>query len=348
MHEVEIMNMKHTKYIFSVALMALSFASCQKDDMPIVVNGNEGSIRYAVSMGDASQTRGSVMNEVSTLVLSDKDGIMTIPMKCVVTEGISADACISEYSTDTRGTLVNTTDNDNKALTEFISTVSSFVAKAYNGNTEIASQTVTWSTGKWVATPETKWPKSTELTFFAYANMPGSQTAEIASTGVSMEHTVSASASDQKDILFGYYKGNGGNRGTAEIRFQHPLTAVIFKVGDIGDEVITSISLSGLAASGTVTMGANGSIGDWNVDAYTATSSQSDDEGLDVDETTKIIGEPFILIPQDLAANEVMLTVVCQSGLILETVITSDEWEKGKTNTYTIGYTAPDPSSIDR
>ena len=255
---------------------------------------------------------------------------------------------VSVSDITTKGGLVNNNDNNNYSDIPLEDVLSPFKVAAYNGTNPVFTtsglnpanvETVSFASSSWTMPNTYYWPQNTELKFFAYANLPaeGSSVA-ITSAGQTLTHAMLSEVADQKDILLGYYQGRGVNGSTAKIRFQHPLTAVFFKFGNMGGETITSISLSGLAASGTVTMDANGIIGDWNIDAYTAESSQSNSDGLTVDGTSNAIGDPFILIPQNLTTNSVMLTVECKSGLTLETTIESGEWKAQKTNWYTLNY----------
>ena len=249
----------------------------------------------------------------------------------------------------TKGELVNNNDNNYSDIA-LVSALSPFYVAAYNGTSPVFTtssldpanvETVNYTSGSWTMTNTYYWPQNTVLTFFAYGNLPEDEntSVEITSAGQTLTHAMLSDVADQKDILLGYYQGRGENGNTAKIRFLHPLTSVFFKVGDMGDETITSISLSGLAASGTVAMDANGIIGGWqDVADYTATSSQSNDSGLSVNSTTNVIGDPFILIPQNLATNAVKLKVKCQSGVTLETTIASGGWKAQKTNWYTLNY----------
>ena len=268
---------------------------------------------------------------------------------------ISADSAIryevSVADIATKGELVNNNDNNDYSDIALVSALSPFYVAAYNGTSPVFTtssldpanvETVNYVSGSWTMRNTYFWPQSTVLTFFAYGNLPEDEntSVEITSAGQTLTHAMLSDVADQKDILLGYYQGRGENGNTAKIRFLHPLTSVFFKVGDMGDETITSISLSGLAASGTVAMDANGIIGGWqDVADYTVTSSQSsNDSGLSVNSTTNVIGDPFILIPQNLATNGVKLTVKCKSGLTFETAIGSGEWKSQKTNWYTLNY----------
>ena len=257
--------------------------------------------------------------------------------KCIVPEeGLPIRFAIGAENV-TKGELINT-DGSDKALAD--KGVTSFKASAYNGSSPMFSdQTVTYASGKWSTASTYYWPQSTVLTFLAYTNLPEGQTATIAATGVSTVHTVPAEASAQKDILLGHYKGNGGNTGTAAIRFEHPMTAVRFLRGYISESIgIRSISIKGVTASGTATMDSDGTVSWSDLGAYTHTVSQTKADGLSVDGTTNLIGEPFIIIPQNVAVNDVKVNVTFTDGTAVEASIASGEWQAGKTNTYTLDY----------
>ena len=241
----------------------------------------------------------------------------------------------------TKGQLVNETGSD-AAPQDY--GITKFVASAYNGETALYSnQEVKYSDSKWSTTETYYWPQNTSLDFYAYANLPASTaytSVAIAQTGVTLSgYTVPETAADQKDILLGSYHGTGYGKGTAEIRFEHPLTAVRFIYGEIDDnQKIKSISLEGVAASGTATMDAEGAIAWSGVTSFNKTVNQTKESGLDVNATSKLIGEPFIIIPQDLAENNVKVVVSLANGKSFEAGLTTGEWLAGKTNSYTLYY----------
>ena len=287
---------RQTVYISALAAILLA-AGCQKNGLENQ-NLNDGTVRYAVVMDDYTQTKGMLVN----------------------------------------------TDGSDKALSEFATAIGNkFAARAFegSGSTPIITQDVEWKTDKWVGTPVAYWPQATSLTFLASANLPESEDVakvSYASTGVTLDYkAVPEAASAQKDILLGHYKGNGGNTGTAQIHFEHPMTAVRFLRGDIdAGLVIKSISISGVASSGTATMDVSGAITWSGVSGYTHTVSQTKADGLGEDGTTKLIGEPFIIIPQNLSINGVKVNVSFTDGTEVEATISSGEWQMGKTNTYTL------------
>lgn len=249
-------------------------------------------------------------------------------------------AVVMDDDTQTKGTLVNT-DGSDKALSEFADAIGKkFAVRAFegSGSTPIITQDVEWKTDKWVGNPVAYWPQATSLTFLAYANMPASTiaTADFSASDITLNYlAVPEDATAQKDILLGHYQGNGGSTGTAQIHFEHPLTAVRFLRGDIDASlVIKSISISGVASSGTATMDVSGAITWSGVSGYTHTVSQTKADGLGEDGTTKLIGEPFIIIPQNVAVNTVKVNVTFTDGTAVEATIASGEWLAGKTNTY--------------
>ena len=345
--------MRNYKIYVSV-LCVLVLAGCQKNGLENQ-DLSDGAVKYAVVMNQLAGTKagdnGSVASESDEqtvqpqtgglVTLKDQSGSISIPVECEVTEGIFK----SSVTVATKGTQVNTTDDD-KAMSLFHDIVGKFTANAYGvgGTDPLFTQNVEWKTDKWVGSPVAYWPQATSLNFLASANLPESEdvaTVSFASTGVTLNYkSVPEDASAQKDILLGWYQGNGGGTGTADICFEHPLTAVRFLYGDIdGNPSIKSITLVGVAASYTATMAPDGEITPGEVSDYSKTVSQNKSEGLDVDIVTGLIGEPFIIVPQDLEGHNVMLTVILStdSGDVPVTAtINAGEWKAGYTSTYRI------------
>lgn len=335
-YDTAIMKRK-TTYI--IILAALVLAGCQSEEIEIIQNSGDRTVKYALASSQQEWTKAAGETNASLLMLSDKESSISIPVECVVTEGIGVSP---EKSVQTKGTLVNTTGDDYRLLSEFSDIVGSFAAKAYDdAGTEKLSQTVTWSGSVWEASPTAYWPQDAKLNFLTYANLPSGQSATITSTRVSTSHTVPATAADQTDILFGYYQGNGGNTGTAEIRFDHPLTAVRFLRGGIDDDlVIKSIRLAGVTKTGTATLDLNGQIEWSSVGDCDFTVSQTNDEGLALTDlagfSVKLIGEPFLLIPQDLADYNVLVEVTFTNDIVASATISSGTWRAGCTNNFTL------------
>ena len=327
-------------------LCALALAGCRKEGLENQGLG-DGTVRYAVVMNQSAVTKAGDNGSVASggvVTLKDRSGNISIPMECEVTEGILCASANSEAAT--KGTQVNTSGSS-QALSGFADAIGKkFAVRAFEGigSTALITQDVEWKTDKWVGSPVAYWPQATILKFLASANLPESEdvaTVGFASTGVTLNYkSVPEDASAQKDILLGWYQGNGSGTGTAEICFGHPLTAVRFLYGDIdGNPSVKSITLEGVAASYTATMTPDGEITPGEVSDYSKTVSQNKSEGLDVDIVTGLIGEPFIIVPQDLEGHNVMLTVILStdSGDVPVTAtINAGEWKAGYTNTYRI------------
>ena len=198
------------------------------------------------------------------------------------------------------------------------------------------------------ATTDVRWKKPYAKIFYAYANLPADGANVTSSTydGQTFTYTVPDDASDQNDILMGVYSGDGGSDCVAEITLKHALTSVVFKSGTIeGVEKITSITIDGVYASGSVTQGSNGSFSAWSGATSGKTVTQTITESLP--ESGSEIGVPFILIPQtkpDGLSVDLELTLKDNTTMICTGTLGSTAaglvWEAGKTNTYTVSYDA--------
>lgn len=238
---------------------------------------------------------------------------------------LSFDPTIYNPSADieTRGSMCNTPSD--------LYDIGSFNVSATNsdGSTFVGATTVSFTGNEWVM-PGTAplWKASEVKTFFASANTSSTG----ANVGVSsgkhtLTYTVPATASAQKDILLGYYKGNGDGKGRASIRFHHPLTAVKLQLAEDCEYTVTGIEISGIYASGTdeVTYTDGVPSNSWGSLLSGGTVSTTD------------IGETFILIPQTVAADAVDVTITAEGETLpFKGSIPAGEWKPGKTNTYTV------------
>jgi len=228
-----------------------------------------------------------------------------------------------------------------------LSTLGSFTVTGYDGSTKlIDDKTVNYTGGQWELNDTPKaWQEGHTLTFWAYANMPTWAGASVSGSS-SMSLTISSmptTAASQWDPMYGYYSGTG-NKGNASIRFYHPLTAVSFRTGSLGEAKynvtgITGVTVKNVYKSGTATISG----------ATTPTVSWS--PGLDmIDAAGSFTGTgtsghsavPFLLIPQDLGSKNVLLEVeVSRSSggpKTMYATIKSGSWEAGKVNVYTLDY----------
>lgn len=326
-----------TVCLAAILITTLLAGSCQRME---VVEDSIPGIQYKVTSVDMGRTVHSKSG------LSYFEG-SEIPFSFCSYEGIGSVTLAADQS-ETRGTLYNEGDE-----------LSSFKACVYNGDKELFyDKEITWNGSMWKDKDNTSWPYGESLRFLAYANEPASGF-ELNSypTLTEMNITVDKNPANQKDILIGYYCGTGNPKGTADIQFQHPMTAVAFKLGevtvpDIESVVVKSITLKGLARNAQFTTPAsvNDAEATWTVaesDPYTLAPTQKEstsNAGLTVAEDGTV-GDTFILIPQDLYEHHVRAEIVL--GLKKGTTTTTYSlfaqfengcWSKGNTNVYTIGY----------
>ena len=226
----------------------------------------------------------------------------------------------------TKATLINNTEG-----------LGDFRCSAYrqDGTAVFEDKTVTKTDGsRWVINGDKRyWWKSGETLSF-YAVHPQDQTGVvISSDGISLSsYSVPAAISEQKDILLGSYSGTG-NEGVAPIGFVHALTALTLTKGEQlessipGFKKLKSITVSGLYADGSLSGWTGGTAITW-----TGTGST---------EFNPSFGDVLTLVPQDLAAQSVTVTVAYSAdsgdGTISAT-ISSGVFAAGKVNNIKVNY----------
>lgn len=187
------------------------------------------------------------------------------------------------------------------------------------------------------------WKKDEIKTFYAYANLPatGATVENADASGQTLIYTVPATAPAQMDILIGSYQGDGKSgssaemTGTASIKFEHPLTAVRFIRGEMDSECAI-IKLEGLAKDGQVTMNDTHVLEEWTgISDYSLTATLTN--GAELVEGDPI-GDPFVVIPQDLAEHNIAVTVKLANGMSGTVELKEGKWKAGEINVYTINY----------
>ena len=318
--------------LFGAALLS----GCAREGFTV---DGDSAMRIAVSLADiaGSDVKGIAGTAPLTeLSLTSSDGNVQIPLT-----GIESDWTVSLPEAASKGQLINNRDYSGMPIA-LSTALSPFYVSAYNGSDDFFTkatnntETVSWTGTVWSMPHTYYWRKDTELTFLAWTNLPEGSSVSSASSGLTLTHSVPATANAQKDILLGYYSGTG-TEGTADISFGHPMTAVIFKKGTIaGDPGIKSIKLSGVAKSGTATMSAWNGAFSWSSLTYGGEVSQSGNPLAKAADNT--LGEPFILIPQDLSSKNVTVTVTFSDDNTASAVLDGGSWQAGKTNTYILGF----------
>ena len=336
-----------TRYIIAIAASLASCIACQKNDIGTVYAVGDSIVRFApsVSCGNVDAlTKGTLYNETGDYVSLGKyvDNFMVAAWN--TPEGVTPAKVIPDDKVKTPESYVTNAYQKVKKRTgadggEYWMTVQGQL-DAFKTTLPDADDEYIWK--------KISDTKAETKTFYAYANLPlsGATVTNADATGQTLEYTaVPATAAAQNDILLGYYKGEGKTgpsesevmTGTAGIVFQHPLTAVKFVVGDIKDnKKITGISIKGLASSGQVTMDAAGALGVWTaISNYDLTASVSNSATLAKGD---VIGSPFVVIPQNLTAHSVDVTVTLEDGTGGTLTLNADNWQAGYTNTYTINF----------
>ena len=300
-----------TRHIIAFAAVALMLAGCSKEELAQSADGNEGWLKFRLS-------------------------------------GLQL----------TKGTLIN---SESEMLAAGVNT---FTVQAWNADYSsfVSEQTVTYNTteSKWQTESPIAWTGSDSKTFFAYTNLPETG-ATVTNTCISdsrkqtLAYTLPLDARQQNDIMLGWYGGNGGGVQTADITFVHPLSSIVLKQGSMDVTGIKRITVSGLYKSGTVDVtyavvddevvptydwGATDTRTGSVVSTLTPTGS---DTYISVD-AAGIIGTPFIVIPQDVAANQVKITVtasVAGTDKNLVVNVPAGEFKAGETHVFTLGYEDP-------
>lgn len=187
------------------------------------------------------------------------------------------------------------------------------------------------------------WMPGQTMTFWASANLPAWATVTVNGES-SLTLTVSAipaDAASQADPLVGYYKGTGNN-GLAPLTFYHPMTALDFKAGELGEIIrINSITLKGVHQSGVAAI-SGGSPAPAVV--WTPSGTKTDVSGaFQGDGSEGKCVQTFILIPQSLTDSPVdlVINVTAASGdKDIPAALTAGVLEAGHIYSYTLNYTS--------
>lgn len=331
--------MEKKKFIVLVIGAAALFSSCQRNEFSDAQNGEVLAFDALVASPSSSEI------VKSSGILAQGDGI-NLKLVETVTD--------SHPGENVKGTLYNT-DGVVKELSDY---VQEFYISGFNADktsTFIPQGTkVEYGNGKWVMESAPSWTNAGHKYLFAYAHLTDGQTTECSVSDdvlrQTYQYTVPANATEQIDILMGYFEGRGrlstdGSTRFAKLTFNHPLTSVIFKVDRLnGVKSIDRIAIDGVYSSGTMTH--TGTF-DGNTDpvsyfvweggetfeTYQTISGCSLEKG-------STIGEPFILIPQNIGENNVTIkidvTLDDNSPKTLTTTLKQYSWDWGKTHIYSI------------
>lgn len=261
-------------------------------------------------------------------------------------------------SVDSRGaSLLSTTFNKFK-LTAFLDVNNTY--SEYMKNQLVEKD----GTG-WKYSPIKYWPadKSQSIHFFGYAQsketpaisptfkveLGDSETYTGTFSYTLSEHTdANEDAEAQPDLVFAITPNKDNTSGTVNLNFQHALSAVVFKIGNVPDNVtIKDISFTKVLSVGNCAMKLNGSNIDFTwtpTGTLDATYTQTFNEDIDSEnEISSISTETcFMMIPQTLTADALLAISMKVNGrsYILEKklteVMTTPQWVANKKYTYII------------
>ena len=277
---------------------------------------------------------------VETISLNNEDGaVSTNQMLYSVIPCM--DAPVPGTGIETKGTLYNTTGSTQDLP---YGGFNSFKVKAYAGAYEVfrfspgSTETVTYdnASSSWkMSTSTYEWPEGQTITFMAWMNAAGLDISCTMDALTVNGYSVPATASAQKDLLLGYYRGAATDASSAKatLLFDHPMTSVKFTQPEGETTVIKSVELDGVWAGGNLSMSATDGSFSWSGLESTAKVGNTVSGSVHLD-------EPFILIPQNLEENEVTVTITVDdgsaSGKKYEKTIDWGEWKAGETNVYSI------------
>ncbi len=275
-----------------------------------------------------------------TISMNSDDGQVS-PMQLVHMSYPGIESVVPGTNMETKGTLYNTTGSTQNLPNNGLN---SFRVKAYAGAYEVfrfsegSVETVTYdnASSQWKMTTSTyEWPEGQTITFMAWMNAAGLDISCTKDALTVNGYSVPATASAQKDLLLGYYKGSADdeNAAKATILFDHPMTSVVFNQPESTSTKIKNIEIEGVWSGGALSMSASNGSFVWSGLESTAKVSNT------VSGTVKL-DEPFILIPQNLETDPVTVIITVDDGTASGTkykkTIDWGEWKAGETNVYSV------------
>lgn len=338
--------MKRVNFRLFALAIALVATSCVKD---VVVDSNfhgtpSEKICFGAELKDTGEdTRGGVVsNRVGKHDLKSADGEFVLPMGVYVEDGIGcADAA------ETRGALFTEAGAINEFTVWAKHKVGENVSAYFNEvvyKKDTTDNNIFKSTGE-----EYMWPGDGELTFVAVTNAPESgfvpnYTADSEDILESFTYTVPADATAQNDIVLAKATYSGDTDASAPLKFEHIMSAVNIKIGDVTNGTIESITLKGVYNKGTYNVAANRwypdktSVSDYSVKFAGGGNSFVVDNNTATGSAVNASDAIFMFIPQEPGEGAVF-EVVFNNGQKRSTLtgaIAGDKWEMGLTTNYNL------------
>ncbi|MCQ2183317.1 MAG: fimbrillin family protein [Bacteroidales bacterium] len=200
---------------------------------------------------------------------------------------------------------------------------------------------VNYIDGAWNVPESIKALSTKSYSYLSYTNMPGSGASIDAPSTKdgNLTYTVTDILQAQTDVLLGRYSVSHPTSGDVNLTFSHPYASVKFILGNTNLESVKSVSLTGVYSKGKTTLSQSSAADGDGVVQYTWTGL--DDPGNTIEAsglsaTTGFVIATFLVIPQDLATNNVVLTITDNNDVKMSKVIKENAWTAGYTTTYTI------------
>lgn len=263
-------------------------------------------------------------------------------------------------SVDSRGASLLSTSFEQFKLTAFLDVNNTY--SEYMKNQVVEKD----GTG-WKYSPIKYWPadKSQSIHFFGYAQSKGTPYIEPTFTvtpGATETYTgtfsytllehpdANKAAEAQPDLVFAITPNQNKENGTVDFDFQHALSAVVFKIGNVPNNVIVNtVTFENVYAAGECKMKLDGNVVfSWSnptgvaKKSYSQTLTTTDPVQKD-QEISKVSDETcFMMVPQTLPQEAKLVIDITVNGRPytldknLKDIMTSLKWEANKKYTYII------------
>ena len=163
------------------------------------------------------------------------------------------------------------------------------------------------------------------------------------------DYALPSNPSTLKDPLYGYFKGAINSDGSASLKFNHPLTSLVFKVGRLplnAQLQVNSITLSGIDAQAhcAVTFDNASTTYQWTNHSGTVDYTQVVASPSAQNTNEIIFGETsaFIVIPRVFPNNSdaKIIINITEDGRTYDIFasLAGTEWKPGETNIYALSY----------
>lgn len=314
--------MKNTLNIALLAALALSSTACE--EWREIDNSSSENIAFDIATMTVPDVKSSADEGIAVkeMMTSESD----VP---IVAIGKVSEMEVFEQEVETRATRYN-------SESQFAEASQTFKIWGWDASDSYSviydNATVSKTGGKWIPAGNKKWAKNTEYCFEAlYPSTTGIAAFNTNNCPelVNFSYVHPSNAGAAYDYMLAYYNGNGV-KGKATLVFTHPFTCVKF-AAETG-VTVNSVKLTGLYAGGTcsVTTNTSTSPGDYYTYSWTPSASKH--------EITTTVGTELLLIPQDLATQNVTLVAnITVDGITFNSTATlsTGNWQAGKVNTYT-------------